>query len=177
MENLKAQQNDYLNGTKNFDNGNDFASYKILAETGNFEASNIINHNAIGRRAYTTAKIYKRFLPKGKLKIADFGGGAGFIANELQKLTGAEIHSYDIAEDAHKYGRKNFPAVQFHTVGLSDEMILPEAPFNAVIANEFYPFIRTSEYESYQRNYIKMGLDDSGEGGGILYRSSGLCAA
>lgn len=173
VENLAESQakmeDQYENGIIN--NKNDFHSYRIMAEHG--AGSNIESHNATGSAASAIAffihKAVKRYARKHHIstecmrKMADFGGGCGFIAAALDKL-GYNVCSYDIVKYAGVYGRMHFPHVRFITKPLQEDEILEEGLFDVIVANEFYPFTRTGEWE-YQKKYIKMCLKNLKENG------------
>lgn len=91
-----------------------------------------------------------------KRLLGDWGGGIGTLANSLNKYFN-QVFSYDIAKDAGEYGKKQFPKVNFITKGITDREIFEEGPFNVLIAYEFYPYTRTSEWD-YQKKYIDMCL-------------------
>ena len=179
-ENLEKEEKLIREGRLDEGTGGDFVSYKMMKEGKTPTESNIKSHNAIGIAAEATAACVSHILGKrtaetksvefktdSDYKIGDFGGGLGYIANAISKeIPESKIYSYDVSGDAGEYGRKHFPQVQFITGALGENDVLQDGPFDAIVANEFYPFTRTEDY-SYQKAYVDMCLNNL-KGGGML---------
>lgn len=157
---------------------NDFHSYRMLNDGAGMDESAISSHNTNGAPAVVTAKtveyLAKKYMKKdlkngeNRLRIADFGGGAGFIANALsQVFQEGRVFSYELAREASGYGRKHFTNVTFINKGIGEGDIMEEAPFDIVLANEFYPFTRNNDW-GYQRTYVDTCLDNLRPGGILL---------
>lgn len=99
-------------------------------------------------------------------KLGGFRGGTGFLANGLKRYF-RTVYSYDISKDAGEYGRKNFKGINFITKAITEADEFAEGPFDVILAYEFYPFTRTSEWE-YQKKYIDMCLNNLNRDG-ILF--------
>lgn len=150
---------------------NDFDSYRGLADEKSLDEVQIKSHNAVGQAAEVVAQMLACMCRKYKIvpnSIGDFGGGAGFIADAVsKKFPGVKVFSYDVSEDAGIYGKKNFTDVSFITQALEADDLLSEGKFDCILANEFYPFTRTSDF-GYQRKYLDMCLNNLSDKGIVV---------
>jgi 2-polyprenyl-3-methyl-5-hydroxy-6-metoxy-1,4-benzoquinol methylase len=135
---------------------NDFASYKIMLETGDFNTSMISNHNDIA--PYEKIKIFKQHLQKHKLfnsqqtRILNLGCGLGFETKAIADVFDSETMGIDISIDAISFAKKKFgnQRISFECIGV-DENLQLEQKYDICFAIEFYPFSRTDNIDKHSQ--------------------------
>lgn len=138
------------------DPNSDFASYKIMLETGDINSSMISNHNDIS--PYEKISIFKKHLYKKKLlnipytRILNLGCGLGFETKAIADVFDAETLGIDIAIDAIDFAKKKFEneEISFECLGVDENMRL-QKKYDICFAIEFYPFSRTNNIEMHQK--------------------------
>lgn len=167
VKNAKDRYKEYDNGE--IDNTNDCDSYRLLYE--GQENTNIESHNSLGVAADTISACISftiRKYAKTAKKLADLGGGCGFIASAIKKKNSElDIYSYDLQKYASLYGQKNFPNIKFICKAINPDDIFDEGKFDVILAYEFYPFTRNSEV-LYQKSYVDMCLNNLNDNGILL---------
>lgn len=134
----------------------DFASYKIMLETGDINSSMISNHNDIS--PYEKISIFKKHLYKKKLlnipitRILNLGCGLGFETKAIADVFDAETLGIDIAIDAIGFAKKKFEneEISFECLGVDENMCL-QKKYDICFAIEFYPFSRTNNIEMHSK--------------------------
>jgi SAM-dependent methyltransferase len=138
------------------DPNNDFASYKIMLETGDINTSMIANHNDIA--PYEKIKIFKQHLYKHKIinlqcnRILNLGCGLGFETKAISDLFDSETLGVDISIDAISFAKKKFEnqRISFECIGVDENMRL-EKKYDICFAIEFYPFSRTNNLDKHSQ--------------------------
>jgi len=136
------------------DPNSDFASYKIMLETGDINSSMISNHNDIS--PHEKISIFKKHLEKKKLlnvpytRILNLGCGLGFETKAIADVFDAETLGIDIAIDAIGFAKKKFEneRISFECLGVDENMRL-DKKYDICFAIEFYPFSRTNNIDMH----------------------------
>jgi 2-polyprenyl-3-methyl-5-hydroxy-6-metoxy-1,4-benzoquinol methylase len=169
-ENLKKTENEIKEKRLDELNPNgDFASYKIMLETGDVSRSKIGTHNDLF--PHSKIEIFRkklsrlRFVQKTRMKILNLGCGMGFETKALADVFHAEVLGIDIASDAIEYAKSNFKngKIDFACIGVDENMKLQEK-YDVCFAIEFYPFSRTNDID-LQTNVIKAIFDNIAQNG------------
>ncbi len=168
--NLKAVEGREKNkGISEVDVKSDFGSYRMLLAGAKTEDSLIGQHNCIGIRAqvYSQILVATVKIPSTRsFALADVGCGAGFVTAAIhERYPKAQIHGFDIAEDAIAYANKAFAPIEFFVQPINGNEPLKQK-YDLVHAMEFYPFTRTNSLEIHL-SYIN-GLANSLRPGGTL---------
>jgi 2-polyprenyl-3-methyl-5-hydroxy-6-metoxy-1,4-benzoquinol methylase len=138
------------------DPNSDFASYKIMLETGDIKSSMISNHNDI--TPYEKISIFKHHLQKKKFlnfkytRILNLGCGLGFETKAIADVFDTETLGIDIAIDAIDFAKKKFEnqRISFQCLGVDENMRL-EKKYDICFAIEFYPFSRTNNIDMHSQ--------------------------
>ena len=159
------------------DPGNDFGSYKLLNSGSSPDVSRIWSHNLPLERARFKARSYKRLVGGISVgAILDVGCGAGFTAEALRQVfPGATVHGVDVSSDAVSYAQAQFPACTFiartldpDDAGVPSEVAGSETlKFDLILAQEFYPFTRTADYD-YHKRWLDLLLRETSTGGCVV---------
>ena len=141
----------------------DFGSYATANRGKGLLASEVSQHNLLN--AQTRVGSYKDNLTGFKIEsIADLGCGLGFTVDALAKVFNtAQVTGYEISADACEFASKNFPQLKFMREAVHPDSAL-ERKYDLILAQEFYPFTRTSKSE-YNLGYAKtlvMSLTEEG---------------
>lgn len=134
---------------------NDFGSYAKVSRGNGLNDSCIEKHNLINCDA--RAKLYFILLGSKKLSsIADIGCGIGLTTIALSKAFRAKkVTGIDISQDAINFARKNsVRGIEYFAQRIEPGTLLT-GPYDLVVAQEFYPFTRTSDYQTHI-NFIEV---------------------
>lgn len=135
---------------------NDFASYKALVDGKDAAAAGLYMHNECEPwRINTVCRDYGRIvqgaLGRAPQSAADFGCGAGFTTDGLQRLwPKASVYGFDVSVDAVTFAEQRWPNCRFVAGAIAPDTPLVGAPFDFVLCQEFYPFTRTGSTESHR---------------------------
>ncbi len=140
--------------------------WKIFGEKGNFAYREYLkgnkklleNHNIVtnGEQevnfSLSLAKVFFNISPCGK--ALDVGCGSGHMTQCFKKI-GFETTGFDLAEDAVKIAKINFPEITF----IKGDGTIPKKYFDArtfdlIHIREFHPFTRINDFE-YQIRIIE----------------------
>ncbi|MFM7308456.1 MAG: class I SAM-dependent methyltransferase [Actinomycetota bacterium] len=136
-------------GTDVADIRNDFASYKALLHGLTEAESGLYMHNEFEPwRVNMVCRDYATLVGRDKthdpLVIADFGCGAGFTTDGLQRTWPfARVTGFDVSVDAVQYARSRWTRCTFVDGIIVPSQQLAGGPFNLLVCQQFYPFTRT----------------------------------
>ncbi|WP_196886718.1 peptide chain release factor N(5)-glutamine methyltransferase [Aureivirga sp. CE67] len=139
----------------------EFPVQYIIGETSFFGLDFFVNENTLIPRPETEELvqwILNDFQDSTKkLKILDIGTGTGCIPISLAKnLPNAEIHAYDISEEALKMAKKNAErnevTVHFQKVNILETEKL-DTDFDIIISNP--PYVRNLEKVEIKKNVLE----------------------
>jgi SAM-dependent methyltransferase len=152
---------------------NDFASYKALAGGKDATASGLYMHNECEPwRIDTVCRDYGRIvrgaLGRAPHSVADFGCGAGFTTDGLQRMwPAASVYGFDVSIDAVSFAQRQWPKCRFVAGAITPGASLEGGPFDMVLCQEFYPFTRTGQLESH-REWLRLLAQNMTPGGVAL---------
>ena len=167
-ENLRDQEN---SEEAQFDRQGDCFSTSDFRSYINLNKKNISedihSHNLQSRDAlFVATVIYRKVKKMSPLKnILELGCGAGFSSVGIRDVfRSSRIKAIDISHNAIEYAKRTFDSIDFEVHGVDECSQVPGAPFDLIIAYEFYPFSRTNDWK-YQRGIIMQLLKN----GSALY--------
>ncbi|MBC8052955.1 MAG: class I SAM-dependent methyltransferase [Sphingobacteriaceae bacterium] len=154
------------------DAGGDFASYRIMLETGNMDQARIAEHNDV--QPEQKISILKNRLEREGLlnfpfeRILNLGCGLGFETKSIAEVFKRETLGIDISTDAIVFANEKFKneQVSFQCIGVDADMKL-EHCYDICFAIEFYPFTRTNDKE-LQQSIVKAIFDNMSEKGVLV---------
>jgi len=157
---------------------NDFASYRELAGGSEPQSSGLHLHNEVEPwRIDTVCRDYgvivRQSLRRQPRSIADLGCGAGFTSDGLRRTFAlATVTGFDVSHDAVYYARNRWTQCRFIEGAITSGRALDGAPYDVILAQEFYPFTRTGSLDSH-REWTKFLLDNlSNDGVAIIMVSA-----
>jgi len=140
---------------------NDFASYRALADGQDANASGLYMHNECEPWRINTVcrdygKVARRVLSRTPHSVADFGCGAGFTTDGLQRMwPSASTYGFDVSVDAVAFAQRQWPKCHFVAEAIATDSILVGGPYDFVLCQEFYPFTRTGALDSH-REWLRL---------------------
>jgi SAM-dependent methyltransferase len=158
---------------------NDFASYKALADGKDATASGLYMHNEVEPwRVNTVCRDYGRIvqnaLGRAPRSVADFGCGAGFTTDGLQRMwPAASVYGFDVSIDAVSFAQRQWPTCRFVAGAITPGASLEGGPFDVVLCQEFYPFTRTSQLESHREWLRLLAQNMTHDGVALIMVSAG----
>ena len=135
---------------------NDFASYKALVDGKDATTSGLYMHNECEPwRINTVCRDYGRIvrgaLGRAPRSVADFGCGAGFTTEGLQRMwPAASVYGFDVSIDAVSFAQRQWPKCRFVAGAITPGASLEGGPFDVVLCQEFYPFTRTGSIAAHR---------------------------
>jgi len=146
--------------------GGDFGIYALANRGLGMDLAAIRQHNLVNTKI--RAVLYREILGNSKyITIADLGCGLGFTTAALaEEFMTNQVTGYEISEDACEFAAKAFPSINFLSEAVYPHARLQEK-YDLILAQEFYPFTRTSEYECHL-GYVKTLANSLSEKGVIL---------
>ena len=162
-EALEAREREIRSGAgeEATDIRNDFASYKALADGKDASASGLYMHNECEPWRIKTVcrdygKVAHRVLSRTPHSVADFGCGAGFTTDGLQRMwPSASTYGFDVSVDAVAFAQRQWPKCHFVAEAIATDAILVGGPYDFVLCQEFYPFTRTGALDSH-REWLRL---------------------
>jgi SAM-dependent methyltransferase len=161
----KAGRDFELANPESLTSGGDFVSYAKANRGEGLKNSGIESHNLLD--SYPRVKLYSALLERNAhQKIADLGCGLGFTSGALAEIFGTDnVTGYEVSLDAVQYAEKRWPRLKF-IAGAVDENARLQESYDLVVAQEFYPFTRTSDI-SIHVGYLITILQSVNRGGGL----------
>lgn len=146
--------------------GGDFSAYAKVNRGNSLTDSGIENHNYL--YPIDRVRLYRELVGRETCeKIADLGCGLGFTSAALSEIfCTSRVTGYEISLDAVQYASKKWPRIKFIAEAVHGNSRLSEQ-FDLVIAQEFYPFTRTSDWDVH-KSYISTILCSLRERGTLL---------
>jgi SAM-dependent methyltransferase len=166
-------------GDESGDMRNDFASYKALADGKDATASGLYMHNECEPwRINTVCRDYGRIvrsvLRRSPRAVADFGCGAGFTTDGLQRMwPTASVYGFDVSIDAVSFAQRQWPKCRFVAGAITPGTSLEGGPFDVILCQEFYPFTRTSQLESHREWLRLLAQNMTPDGVALIMVSAG----
>ena len=148
-------------GSEATDIRNDFASYRALADGKDAGASGLHMHNECEPWRIATVcrdygKVVRRVLGRTPHSVADFGCGAGFTTDGLQRMwPSASTYGFDVSVDAVAFAQRQWPKCHFVAEAIATDATLVGGLYDFVLCQEFYPFTRTGVLDSH-REWLRL---------------------
>lgn len=148
----------------------DFSLYNKINKSNKISGSGIESHNLV--HAYYRCVLYYKILKtKSFGQIADMGCGIGLTTQELKNVfSDSNVIGYDVSSDAIDYAKRTFNNVEFARCPIGADTVF-DRHFDLIIAQEFYPFTRTSDWQ-FQKPIINMMMNHLNPGGVFLIELS-----
>jgi trans-aconitate methyltransferase len=106
--------------------------------------------------------------------VADFGCGAGFTTDGLQRMwPAASVHGFDVSIDAVSFAQRQWPKCRFVAGAITPGASLEGGPFDVVLCQEFYPFTRTGQLESHREWLRLLAQNMTPDGVALIMVSAG----
>lgn len=155
-----------LAGPETLVGNGDFSSYAKANRGGGLNKSGIENHNLV--KPNFRVRMYFELLDRNAfLRVADLGCGLGFTCAALAEIFCPEsVTGYEVSLDAVQYCEKHWPKIKFIADAIIENDRLSEE-YDLIIAQEFYPFTRTSDIDVHM-GYINTILHSTVKGGVAL---------
>jgi 2-polyprenyl-3-methyl-5-hydroxy-6-metoxy-1,4-benzoquinol methylase len=152
-QNLAENEAKHRN-SRNVDVINAFGSYRVMVETDQPKKAQISQHNDM-RPSYRTRLVKKLIGPLQIGSILDVGCGIGITTESLREVfKSTSVTGIDISRDAIKYATSKHRECNFICDSIDPESGKTYDFFDLICAFEFYPFTRTSDYETH-KSYIE----------------------
>jgi SAM-dependent methyltransferase len=144
----------------------DFASYAKSNRGKGLKDSGIESHNLLD--PYPRVRFYSELVERNAhKKIADLGCGLGFTSGALAEIFCTDnVTGYEVSLDAVQYAEKRWPRLKFIAGAVIENTKLQES-YDLVIAQEFYPFTRTSDFNVHD-GYLMTIFRSLNRGGVVL---------
>jgi SAM-dependent methyltransferase len=88
--------------------------------------------------------MYKHIVGSGRSKIADIGCGLGFLSMALMDIFAARVDGYEVSLDAVEFAKGRWDGPRFFCQAIEPSVPLGRM-YDLIVAQEFYPFTRTSD--------------------------------
>jgi SAM-dependent methyltransferase len=133
---------------------NDFGYYRVMVETDQPKKAQISQHNDM-RPSYRTRLVKELIGPLHIGSIFDVGCGIGITTESLRKVfKSTSVTGIDISHDAITYATSKFRKCNFICDSIDPESGKTYDFFDLICAFEFYPFSRTSDFQTH-KSYIE----------------------
>lgn len=95
--------------------------------------------------------VIKKYIPKGKIKILDFGCGKGTITKELRKINKiAQITAVDVSLEALKFAKKSIKKAVFKRIYENKKLPFKDNSFDFIIASDVLEHIYDTDQAFYE---------------------------
>jgi SAM-dependent methyltransferase len=132
----------------------DFGSYRVMVETDQPKKAQISQHNDM-RPSYRTRLVKELIGPLQIGSILDVGCGIGITTESLREVfKSTSVTGIDISRDAITYATSKHRECNFICDSIDPESRKTYGFFDLICAFEFYPFTRTSDFETH-KSYIE----------------------